>query len=83
MESGNVPRKGRIRASAEKVEIRVSTGKVRSGQVSERWNPSRYRKGGIRASIRKVGSGRVQERWDLGKYRKGGIRASTGKVKSW
>ena len=32
-------RKGGIRASAEKVEIRVSTENVGSGRVPERWDP--------------------------------------------
>ena len=33
----------------------------------KRWDPGKYRKGGIRASTGKVGSGRVWERWDPGK----------------
>ena len=50
-----------------------------SEQVSERWDPSEYQKGGIWVSIGKVGSWQVQERWDPGKYRKGKILVSTGK----
>ena len=61
---GRVPKKGLgeyckggIRASSGKVEIRASTGKVGSGRVPDRWDPSEYRKCGIRASTGKVKSG--------------------------
>ena len=35
----------------------MSTGKVGSGRVPERWDKGEYRKSRIRASIGKVGSG--------------------------
>ena len=84
MGSGRVPekglgeyQKGGIRASAGKVEIRVSTEKVGSGRVPELWDLGEYQKCGIRASTEnvgfgqvpeKVGSGRVPEMWDPGEY---------------
>ena len=65
---GRVPGKGRIRASARKVEIRAST-KEGSWRVSGK---SRIRasagKVEIRASTENVGSRRVLERWDSDEY---------------
>ena len=52
--SGRVPERVEVRVSTGKVEIRVST-----------------ENGRIRASSGKVGSGRVPEMWDPGEYRKG------------
>ena len=40
----------------------MSTGKVGSMLVLERWDPGEYQEGGIRASTEKVGSGRVPGR---------------------
>ena len=57
---GEYQERGRIRASAEKVEIWASTGKG-SIQVSSR-------KVEIRVSIGKVDPGRVPERWDPKEY---------------
>ena len=51
----------------------MSTGKVGSRQVLERWDPGEYRKCGIRANIENVGSERVP---------KGKFLVSTGKVVS-
>ena len=76
--SWRVSGKGRIRASAGKVEnrvrtrkgrIRESVGKVESGQVPDKWDPGEYRKGGIRASTRE-GFRRVPKKWNLGEYRR-------------
>ena len=83
--SGGVPGKGRIRASAEKVRILVSTGKVESGRVPKKGRnrasaekveiQASTEKGRIRASARKV---EIQASTE-----KGRIRASAGKVEIW
>ena len=87
MGSGRVPKmwdpgeyqKDGIWASAEKVEIRVSTEKVGSERVPEMWDTGEYRKSGIWASTRNVGL--VPEKGP-GEYWKGGIRVSAEKVGS-
>ena len=61
--------KGIIRASAKKVEIRASTGKMESRRVSEK-GPGEYQK--------RVESGRAPEMWNPGEYRRM-IRVSTRK----
>ena len=70
--------KGGIRASSGKVEIWASTGKVGSGRVPDRWDPSEYRRR-VWVSTEKVGSGRVPEMWVPGEDREGKIRVSTEK----
>ena len=69
-------RKGRILASAGKVEIRASAGKMESGLVPKKGrNPNEYRKSGIRAS--------TGEGWIQASSGKGRIRVSAGKVEIW
>ena len=78
--------KGRIPASATKVEIWASAEKVESRQVPKKGrNPGKYQKSGIRASTKegwiqestkKVGSGRVPEKGP-GEYQE---RVESGRV---
>ena len=53
----------------------MSTRKVGSGQVPERWDPGKYREGNIRVS---TGKGRIRASIGEGK-----IRVSTGKGRIW